>query len=107
MNDHLVSHPDDVQSYRGRFLETMAFIRRVFPNGFRRTRTGTITPRARFEAIAIGSYLALQQRPKLASQDIDVSDWLSGEGFREVTGSDGANVRKKLTKFRPRPFVGD
>ena len=97
MNDHLVSHPDDVQSYRGRFLKTMAFIRCVFPNGFRRTRTGTITPRARFEAIAIGSYLALQQRPKLASQDIDVSDWLSGEGFREVTGSDGANVRKKLT----------
>ena len=97
MNDHLKSHPDDVQKYRERFLKTMAFIHGVFPNGFCRTKTGTTTPRARFEAIAIGSYLALQQRPELASQDIDVSDWLNGEGFREVTGSDGANVRKKLT----------
>ena len=97
MNDHLVSHPDDVQSYRERFLDTMAFIRRVFPDGFRRSKKAIATPRARFEAIAIGSYLALQQRPELASQEIDVSDWLNSNGFSEVTGSDGANVRKKLT----------
>ncbi len=97
MNNHLKSHPSDIQKYRERFLNTMAFIRCVFPNGFRRAKTGTTTPRARFEAIAIGSYLALQKRPELASQKIDVSDWLNGDEFREVTGSDGANVRKKLT----------
>jgi hypothetical protein len=96
MNDRFVAHPDDVQKYRERFLSTMAFIRRVFPNGFRRAGKGITTPHARFEAIAVGSYLAIQQRPELASQQIDVSDWLNGDGFREVTGSDGANVMKKL-----------
>ncbi len=97
MTAHFVSHPDDVPKYRERFLETMAFIRRVFPHGFRRARNGKATPRARFEAIAIGSYLALQHRPELASQQIDVSAWLKSEEFLEVTGSDGANVIKKLT----------
>jgi hypothetical protein len=96
MNDHFAAHPKDVQSYRNRFLTTMAFVRRVFPHGFRRAGKGIATPHARFEAIAIGSYLALQARPELASQQIDVSGWLKGGEFRNVTGSDGANVMKKL-----------
>ena len=96
MNDHFAAHPEDVQSYRNRFLTTMAFVRRVFPHGFRRAGKGIATPHARFEAIAIGSYLALQARPELASQQIDVSGWLKGAEFRNVTGSDGANVMKKL-----------
>jgi len=44
----------------------------------------------------VGSYLALQARPELAGIDIDVTGWLNGAEFREVTGSDGANVIKKL-----------
>lgn len=97
MTDHFAAHPDNVAQYRKRFLTTMAFIQRVFPHGFRRTPKGIATPRARFEAIAIGSYLALQQRPELAAQKIDISTWLESAAFREVTGSDGANVIKKLT----------
>lgn len=96
MNQWFGDHPDEVQKYRDRFLSTMAFVRRIFPYGFRRTRNGITSPHARFEAIAIGSYLALQQRPQLASQQISISDWFSGDEFREVTGSDGANVMKKL-----------
>jgi hypothetical protein len=97
MNARLTAHPEDVQAYRERFLSTMAFVRRIFPHGFRRAGKGIATPHARFEAIAIGSYLALQARPELASQHIDVTGWLNGTDFREVTGSDGANVMKKLT----------
>ena len=96
MNARFVAQPADVQVYRDRFLDTMAFVRRVFPLGFRRTVKGTATPHARFEAIAIGTYLALQARPDLATLEIDVSDWITGEEFREITGSDGANVMKKL-----------
>lgn len=97
MNGHFLKHPEDVEAYRERFLNTMAFVRRVFPHGFRRAGKGIATPHARFEAIAIGSYLALQARPELATQLIDVSGWLNGPEFREVTGSDGANVMRKLT----------
>jgi hypothetical protein len=96
MNEHFVQHPADVDVYRQRFLGTMEFIRRVFPMGFRRTPTGTATPRARFEAIGIGSYLALQQKPLLAGQNIDVAPWLDTDPFKAVTGSDGANAKTRL-----------
>ena len=96
MNEHFTKNPEDIESYRARFMETMTFVARSFPLGFRRKAKGTATPRARFEAIAIGSYLALQQRPLLASQSIQVEDWLNSAEFREVTGSDGANVIARL-----------
>ncbi len=95
MNKIFHENPSAASSYRKRFTDTMTFVARVFPFGFRRTSRGKATPRARFEAIAIGSYLALQQRPELASQEIQV-DWLTSQDFREVTGSDGANAIGRL-----------
>lgn len=95
MNERFLESPDEIGNYRKRFLETMTFIQRTFPRGFRRTARGHATPHARFEAIAIGSYLALQQEQSLASKSIQV-DWVNGDEFRKVVGSDGANVRKKL-----------
>ena len=76
----------------------MAFVARVFPYGFRRVPNGMATPRARFESIAVGSYLALQEHPELGAKHIDVTPWHLGEDFREVTGSDGANVASKLRR---------
>lgn len=83
--------------YRERFQETIDFINRVFPYGFRRSPKGKATPRARFEAIAIGSRLALDKRPDLANEDVaDVASWLTGDEFKKVTGSDGANAIARL-----------
>jgi hypothetical protein len=96
MNARFEEHPETIASYRQRFHDTMEFVKRNFPLGFRRAPGGTATPRARFEAIAIGSYLALQQRPDLAGRAVQVEDWLNGEDFRQATTSDGANVIKKL-----------
>jgi Protein of unknown function DUF262 len=87
------------EEYQRRFLRTMNFVNTVFPYGFRKTPGGNATPRARFEAIAIGSYRALQARPELESQPagfFDVANWLDSEEFVEVTGSDGANALAKL-----------
>lgn len=92
MNAQFQQNPADVDVYRQRFLDTMDFVSRTFPWGFRRAATGTATPRARFEAIAIGSYLALQERPDLAVQTLTVAGWLNSEDFANVTGSDGANA---------------
>lgn len=94
MNEEFELNPDLEPIYRDRFERTMAFVRETFPYGFRRTQTSKATPRARFEAIAIGSWLALQRVPNLAPQN--VADWLEGDEFKTVTGSDGANAVARL-----------
>ena len=96
MNARFIEHQEEVEVYQHRFASTMAFIARVFPIGFRRTPRGKATPRARFEAIAIGSYLALQERGELRDTNINVTGWLTGTDFRKVTGSDGANAIARL-----------
>ena len=86
-----------IDQYRARFIETISFIQRVFPYGFRRNQNGKATPRARFEAIAVGARLALNERPVLINEAVaDVSDWLTGADFTKVTGSDGANAIARL-----------
>lgn len=86
-----------LDQYRARFIETMNFIERVFPYGFRRNDKGKATPRARFEAIAVGSRLALNERPGLAHEAVaEVLPWLTSMDFTAVTGSDGANAIARL-----------
>jgi Protein of unknown function DUF262 len=96
MNAQFENMPGEVDLYRKRFMDTMQFIARNFPYGFRRSKTGTATPRARFEAIAIGSLLAIQQEPQLQDSKVAVEGWLESDEFSEVTGSDGANAIARL-----------
>ncbi len=97
MNALFKEDPERAHLYRQRFMSTMRFVARRFPWGFRRTPKGKVTPRARFEAIAIGSYLALQQRPELSEEALPATEqWLNGKDLKRVTGSDGANVISKL-----------
>lgn len=96
-NAQVAIDPALLDHYRARFNETMDFINRVFPYGFRRNAKGKATPRARFEAIAVGSCLALNVRPTLAQAAIaDVLPWLTSDDFKTVTGSDGANAIARL-----------
>ena len=94
-NGRFAENPEEVSAYRQRFVDAMAFVAHAFPFGFRRADGGTATPRTRFEAIAIGSYLAIRQRPEIAKQTRDVKPWLTGKIFVDVIGSDGANVIAK------------
>ncbi len=96
MNAHFEQKSEDVEVYRQRFMDTMKFVSHSFPWGFRRTSKGKVTPRARFEAIAIGSYMALKEQPELSQQSIQVEDWLASEEFSKVTGADGANAIGRL-----------
>jgi hypothetical protein len=97
MNIHFEQNPDDVDIYRQNFLDTMDFVSRNFPLGFRKTSKSKTTPRARFESIAIGSFLALIEKPDLVSKVVEVESWLKSDEFGEIVGSDGANVKSKLT----------
>ena len=96
MNEHFNQKPNDVEVYRQRFLETMDFVSHNFPWGFRRTPKGKVTPRSRFEAIAIGSYQALQERPDIAKKSFNTEPWLESREFRDIIGSDGANAKGRL-----------
>jgi hypothetical protein len=96
MNTKVVEQPGLVAQYRAKFDETIDFIARVFPYGFRRNEKGKATPRARFEAIAVGSRLAIDQHPALLQQQVDVKSWIGSDEFTKVTGSDGANAIARL-----------
>lgn len=96
MNARFVEDPALEQAYRDRFKSTMAVVDRIFPYGFRRKVNGNATPRTRFEALALGTYFALQERPTLAQRAVDTAPWLEAGEFSNVIGSDGANAVARL-----------
>lgn len=98
-NAKFAEEPALASQYEERFLKTIEFVKRVFPDGFRKNARSHATPRARFEAIAIGSFLALNENSSLADADtlvVDVKSWVYTPDFAEVTGSDGANAVARL-----------
>lgn len=98
MNERFVANPDLIEDYRRRFVRMVQFISENTPWGFRKTKTSNTTPRVRFEALAIGSSLALAKRPELFvdGPNTKILDWLESPEFSTVTTSDGANVVSKL-----------
>lgn len=108
-NTDFAANPQLTSEYRDRFKQTMSFVEKHFPFGFRRNAKGRATPHARFEAIAIGSYLALSEKPEIINQDLSVASWISGEDFQRVAGSGSANAINKLKgrlKFVQERLVG-
>lgn len=61
--------------------------------GFRKKVSSKSTPRARFEALAVGMALALRENPSLKASD---PDWLNSEEFNVHTKSDAANNKSRL-----------
>lgn len=99
MNEAFAADPALADSYRARFSTVLEFVSRNFPIGFRKTAKGKATPRARFEAIAVGSERALAERPDLlqaSAEDVGVSSWINGAEFQRITSSDGANAIARL-----------
>lgn len=96
MNQAFEKDDQLISQYRQRFSDTMSFVAKNFPWGFRRTENGTTTPRSRFESIAIGSQLAIIENPAIKDLQVDTTTWLDGIDFKKVTSADGANVMSKL-----------
>ena len=98
MNERFEQDSTLIDEYRARFAEMVAFVEKNSPNGFRKTKTSTTTPRVRFEALAVGSYLATKEKPALKTKGPahPVAGWVDSTEFSNVTTSDGANVVSKL-----------
>lgn len=83
----------DKEAMRAEFVRMLSFVSQHFPNGFKRAGYKTV-PRIRFEAISVGSSLALRERSDLAPSD--VYQWLDSNEFIKHTRSDASNSRPKL-----------
>lgn len=97
-NSRFIEDPSLVETYKARFTRMLEFVDKTFENGFTKIATAKSTPRARFEALSIGSDHALNLQPALFDAPPDVSGWLGSEEFRLITTSDAANVKSKLIK---------
>lgn len=75
------------------FDKVLAFVEKYFPEGFKKETNFNSIPRVRFEAIAVGTNLALKEKPNLVPEYMD---WLNSEEFKFHTTSDAANSKVKL-----------
>jgi hypothetical protein len=75
------------------FERTMEFVRTHYPKAFYRPDGGKRVPRVRFEAVAVGTALALRSDPDLKP----VSEaWLRSIQFEQLVRTDASNSAPKL-----------
>ncbi|EQA5402891.1 DUF262 domain-containing protein [Klebsiella pneumoniae] len=86
----------NVSSYTDEFEKILQFVNAHFPMGFKKTPTSKTTPRARYEAIAVGTALALRSNPQLLEPAQPISDWLFEAEFEGIVTADSANNTTQL-----------
>ena len=73
----------------------LSFVEKYLPNGFSKGKGHVRTPRIRFEAISVGTALALRINPNIVPVTID---WLESEEFKSLMRSDASNSRPKVIR---------
>jgi hypothetical protein len=92
-NKDLEAEPALADQMRAEWKNMLAFVNEHFPEGFKKTGPGRRVPRVRFEALAVGVGLALEQKPNLVPKNLS---WLDSDEFRDWTTSDASNNRANL-----------
>lgn len=85
---------ENADTLEAKFHKMCNFINTFFPNGFRKVKNATTVPRIRFEALAVGVTLALEEEPDLVPQNID--EWINSKEFITHTRSDASNSKPKV-----------
>lgn len=97
LNEYLIEMNDadyvEEELWQG-FKRMLDFVEESFEGGFAKSATATSTPRVRFEALAIGSNLALIEEPELTP--IDGDRLTSSREFLVLTTSHGSNSGPRL-----------
>lgn len=83
----------DYESYLNEFQKMIDFVSKHFPKGFARDPARNITPRVRFEAISVGTALALRINPNINPVD---TSWVDSDEFQNLTRTDASNSKKRL-----------
>lgn len=82
------------EDLQNRFDRMCHFVQNNFaPSYFARKPNDKITPRVRFEAISVGSHLALQENPDLIPNS---TQWVDSKEFKAITTSDASNSSIRL-----------
>lgn len=95
-NAEAEQQPEVIGEMRAEFLRMLGFVQETFELGFRKSARAKTVPRVRFEAISVGSALALRNNASLKINAGVVSNRMEQVGFDQLVVSDGANVRSKL-----------
>lgn len=98
MDDYIIDANEDFdeskkEEFKTELINTLSFVEANFPNGFKKSNTAKSIPRVRFEAIAVGTNLALRENPNLTITDVK---WLESNEFKKWTTSDAANSKSKV-----------
>lgn len=86
----------DFASMEQEWERVLAFVEAGFQHGFAKNEKNTKTPRVRFEAIAVGTALALRENPSLKPDPEQIGIWAYGKEFQKLVSSDGANSRPRV-----------
>ena len=98
MDDYIVEIDKDFNEsmkeiMRVELVKTLDFVENNFPNTFKKSEKAKSIPRVRFEAIAVGTILALREKSDLSTSNVD---WLNSNEFKKWTTSDAANNKSKV-----------
>jgi uncharacterized protein DUF262 len=93
LNKTLANDQLQLDQMRNEFELTMQFIFDNYPKAFYRAEKGKRVPRVRFEAVAVGTALALRQNPAVNVQN---TDWLRSPEFDQLVRTDASNSAPKL-----------
>mgnify|MGYP001766604822 CR=1 FL=1 len=83
----------EIERLRIEFYSTMAFIFDNYRTAFYKTERGTKLARVRFEAVAVGTALALRKNPKLR---VKSANWLKSKEFNRHARTEASNSAPKL-----------
>ena len=86
----------DERVLRDQFMKMLHFVATHFPYGFRKNSKNASVPRVRFEALSVGTTLALRERPDLAVRPEAIAALLVSRKFRELVVSDGSNSKLRV-----------
>lgn len=78
------------------WVDMLNFVKAHFPHGFKKGPQFTTTPKIRFEAIAVGTALALSETPTVAPSPTE--EWSKSKVFSLLTTSDSSNSQPKLRR---------
>lgn len=96
LDDMKSSFDEDAQTVaQAEWDRMLIFVEKYIPNGFSKGKGHVRTPRIRFEAISVGTALALRENPDLVPASLD---WLECEEFKGYMRSDASNSRPKIIK---------
>ncbi len=90
---HMNSNDFNSNHYTERLTKTMRFVNENFPNGFVKKDQHNSTPRGRFEALSVGTCLALQENPKIQVSNVK---WLDSKEFEGLVTGGSTNTRSKV-----------